>query len=151
MNKDIHFMKLALQEAKKASVENEVPVGVILVDLSENIVSKNHNIKEISKNVFGHAELLAIKSISEKIRDWRLNNYIMYVTLEPCIMCMASLVHSRIKKVVFGAYDPKGGAISLGYNYHKDNRLNHNFPVVGGLLQEESSILLKEFFKNKRR
>ncbi|OFZ26167.1 MAG: hypothetical protein A2381_08605 [Bdellovibrionales bacterium RIFOXYB1_FULL_37_110] len=151
MNSDYYYMQLALKEAQVAYSINEVPVGVVVVDSKNLILCKTHNVREKKTSIFGHAEIDAINFISKKNNSWRLSDCTFYVTLEPCIMCMISLIQARIKGLVFGAYDPKGGAISLGYNFCKDQRLNHSFSVIGGLLEEESANLLKDFFKSRRK
>ena len=151
MNSDFDYMQLALKEAQAAYSINEVPVGVIVVDSKDLIICKTHNVRERNSSIFGHAELDAIDFISKKNKSWRLCDYTFYVTLEPCIMCMAALISARIKRLVFGAYDSKGGAISLGYNFSKDHRLNHSFPIVGGLIEDDCGALLRDFFKSKRK
>jgi len=144
-------MQLAHIEAKSAYLINEVPVGVVVTDSKNAIICKTHNVREKNSSIFGHAELDAIDFISKKNKSWRLCDYTFYVTLEPCIMCMSALISARIKRLVFGAYDSKGGAISLGYNFSKDQRLNHSFPITGGLLEEDCGNLLRDFFKSKRK
>jgi tRNA(adenine34) deaminase len=148
---DYQYMKLAVLQANKAYQIGEVPVGIIVADPSNLIVFQGHNLKENDRSIFGHAEMSAIEQLSKKDQAWRLCDYTFYVTLEPCIMCMASLIQARIKRLVFGAYDPKGGAISLGYNFCNDKRLNHSFQITGGLLEEECAHLLKDFFRSKRK
>ncbi len=144
-------MQTALKEAEKAYKMNEVPIGAVLVDPSGNVLSTKHNIKEINHNPLGHAELLCIREGTEKLENWRLENCTLYVTLEPCPMCLSALQQTRIKSLYFGAYDLKGGAISLGHNLHNDKRLNHQFGIYGGLMHFECSQLLSSFFKEKRK
>jgi tRNA(adenine34) deaminase len=146
----IWLMDEALLEAEKAYKENEVPIGAIIVDDQGHIIARAHNIKEKNNNPCGHAEILAIIEASKKIENWRLVNCSMFVTLEPCPMCLSALVQARISKLYFGAYDPKGGAISLNYNLYKDKRLNHQFSVVGGLKHFECSKIISNFFREKR-
>ncbi len=149
--KDIHYhMDLAREEAEKAFKQNEVPVGAILIDHAGKIIARAHNEKEYNSKSHHHAELLALERGSEELGDWRLNQCTLFVTLEPCIMCMGALQQYRIKHLVFGAYDRKGGAISLGYHVFKDSRLNHNFSVMGGVQHYRCSKLLSDFFKTKR-
>lgn len=140
----------ALMEAEDASRRDEVPIGACLLDSSGKIVAKAGNNKEENNNPTGHAEMLVISKASEDLGDWRLNNCTLVVTLEPCLMCMGAMWQSRVSHLVFGAYDPKGGALSLNYNFHRDKRLNHEFSVMGGLRHYESSRLLSQFFKQKR-
>lgn len=149
-NDHLWLMDEALKEADQAYKENEVPIGAVVVDSKGTIISRAHNIKEKGHNPCGHAEILAITEAAKKMSNWRLLDCSIYVTLEPCPMCLAALVQSRIKNLYFGAYDPKGGAISLKYNLHKDKRLNHNFNVVGGLRHFECSQIVSNFFREKR-
>lgn len=144
------FMGLALEQADQAYRNHEVPVGAVLVSDSGEVISKQFNVKEANHNPIGHAEILTIAEGGKKIQNWRLTGCTLYVTLEPCPMCLTAMVQSRILQCVFGAYDPKGGAISLGYNLHKDKRLNHQFSIMGGVKHYESSRLLSQFFKERR-
>ncbi len=143
-------MKLALEEAEAAYRMGEVPVGALVVNAQGEVLARAHNRKEAVHNPVGHAELLAVQAAAQKIGGWRLDGCTLYVTLEPCPMCLAGLGQSRIDRVVFGAYDPKGGALSLGYALHRDTRLNHRFSMVGGVLHYECSRLLSQFFKERR-
>lgn len=143
-------MKIALDEADIAYRLAEVPVGAVIVDAKGEVISKAHNLKESVHNPCGHAELLAIQAAAQKIQGWRLEDCTLYVTLEPCPMCLAAIGQARIRHVVFGAYDSKGGALSLGYPLHKDQRLNHRFSITGGVLHYECSRLLSQFFKERR-
>lgn len=145
------FMQRALELAKIAAQNDEVPVGALIVDAQGNILAEATNTREKDHDPLGHAELKAIKLASEKLKDWRLENCTLYVTLEPCPMCLAAMREARLERAVFGAYDAKGGALSLGYRLHQDPRLNHRFSVVGGILQSEASTLLSQFFRQKRR
>lgn len=149
--KDIDWaMSEALKEAEDAGRRDEVPIGACLIDSQGKVVAKAGNNKEQTHNPTGHAEILVLNQISQDRGDWRLNDLTLVVTLEPCLMCMGALWQARIGALVFGAYDPKGGAISLGYDSHKDKRLNHQFSVMGGVRHYESSRLLSQFFKQKR-
>ena len=145
-----NIMAKALKEAQKAGKIDEVPVGAIIVDSAGKVIASAFNRKEQSFDPCGHAEILAIRKATKKLQNWRLVDCTLYVTLEPCIMCLAAMVHARIKTLVFGAYDPKGGALSLNYNLSTDQRLNHRFEVVGGVSQEECSRILSDFFQQKR-
>lgn len=141
---------MALEEANRAYKLDEVPIGAVIVGPQGEVLAKECNFKEKNNDPCGHAEILAIKAAAQKIGDWRLINSTLYVTLEPCPMCLAAMVQARVKRVVFGAYDSKGGALSLNYNLYKDNRLNHAFKVTGGILHFECSKLLSTFFREKR-
>jgi tRNA(adenine34) deaminase len=150
INDHLWLMDEALKEAEKAYREDEVPIGAVVVDAGGAIISRSHNHKEKAHNPCGHAEILAITEACKKIGNWRLVNCSIYVTLEPCPMCLSALVQTRIGHLYFGAYDAKGGALSLNYNFYKDQKLNHSFPVLGGLRHFECSRLLSTFFKEKR-
>lgn len=143
-------MQSALREARKAYKVDEVPIGAVIVDSLGNVLSSHHNIKESTSNPIGHAEILCIQEACQKMNNWRLQDCTLYVTLEPCPMCLSALQQTRIKSVVFGAYDGKGGSLSLGYNLHNDKRLNHQFEVVGGVSHYDCSQILSQFFKEKR-
>ncbi len=144
-------MKQAIDEAENAAKDGEVPVGACIIDPDGKIFTSAANKKEGPCNPTGHAEILAITQACQKLGDWRLNGYTLVVTLEPCVMCMGAIWQSRISHVVFGAYDPKGGAISLGYNIHADKRLNHQFTVMGGVDHYNCSQIMSRFFKDKRK
>jgi tRNA(adenine34) deaminase len=144
------FMSIALEEAEIAYRKDEVPVGAVVVSEDGKVISKSYNLKEATHNPAGHAEILVIQDACKKIENWRLEKTTIYVTLEPCIMCLGTMIHSRINNLVFGAYDKKAGAASLDYNFYKDNRLNHNFSIVGGVKHFECSKILSDFFREKR-
>lgn len=152
MNFNDHFwyMSKAIDEAHKAWRLNEVPVGAVIVTEDGQFLSQAHNIKESSYDPCGHAEILSIIQAGKRLKNWRLQGCTIYVTLEPCPMCLGALVQARIKTLVFGAYDKKGGAIGLGYNLGKDQRLNHNFDIIGGIKHYECSKILSDFFREKR-
>ena len=145
------LMSVAIDEAYKAYSLDEVPIGAVIADENGNILSQTHNLKESVNDPCGHAEILAIKEACEKKGNWRLNDCTIFVTLEPCTMCLSSLVQARIGKVVFGAYDLKAGALSLNYNFYKDKRLNHNFDIIGGFKHFDTSQILSRFFREKRK
>ncbi len=150
--RDIEWaMGEALKEAEKAARLDEVPVGACILDEAGKVVSLAHNRKEENSDPCGHAEILAIREACQKNGNWRLNGHSLVVTLEPCIMCMGAIWQSRVSKVFFGAYDIKGGALSLNYNFQNDERLNHAFSVVGGVKHFECSKVLSSFFKIKRK
>lgn len=148
--KDESFMKKAIQLAKQGQTQNEVPIGALIVDKNGKIIAKATNLRETHNTTLGHAELVAIHRACKKLGSWRLVDCTLYVTLEPCFMCAGALVQSRISRVVYGALDPKGGALHSLANIGSDKRLNHQFEIKSGVLQEECSALLKEFFKKKR-
>lgn len=143
-------MHAALEMAERAYKIDEVPVGAILVNEFGETISIAHNEKENNYNPTGHAEILAIQKAALKLQSWRLTKCTLFVTLEPCPMCLAAMVQARIGRCVFGAYDKKGGAISLGYALHQDSRLNHQFSVTGGIQHWTCSQLLSRYFKEKR-
>jgi tRNA(adenine34) deaminase len=144
------FMGLALEQAELAYKLGEVPVGAVIVSSKGDVLSKSHNLKESTHNPTGHAEILSIIEATKELENWRLQDCTLYVTLEPCPMCLATMIQARIGKCVFGTYDSKGGALSLGYSMYKDSRLNHRFDIVGGLRHYDCSRLLSQFFKERR-
>ena len=141
-------MKAALKEAVKAYQLGEVPVGAVIV-YNNKIIARGHNTRELSQSVLGHAEINAIKKASKKIGSWRLEDCDMYVTLEPCSMCSGAIIQSRIKNLYFGAYDLKTGACGSVLNL-LDYPFNHRVNVCGGIMEEECSQILQEFFKELR-
>ncbi|MBT3585323.1 MAG: nucleoside deaminase [Halobacteriovoraceae bacterium] len=143
-------MGIALEEAEKAYSEGEVPVGAVVVSPSGELLSQARNQKESNFNPCGHAEILALKSAGGELQNWRLEQCTIYATLEPCPMCLGAMVHSRVGQLVFGAYDTKGGALSLNYNLHSDGKLNHRFSVIGGIRHFQCSRLLSQFFREQR-
>lgn len=149
MHSDIYWMRKALALAEKAQTLDEVPVGAILVQ-ENRIVAQGYNLREKLHTPLGHAELLCLHRGSQKLNRWRLDNCTLYVTLEPCVMCAGALVQSRIPRLVFGAWDPKGGACESLYKVTQDPRLNHRLEVLGGILEQECGQVLKDFFRRKR-
>jgi len=143
-------MLLALGEAREARSINEVPVGAVIVSGEQQILSKAHNLRESTQNPLAHAEMLAIESACRKTGSWRLPDTTIYVTLEPCVMCMGAIVNSRIKRVVFGAPDPKAGALVSNYNIGLDDTLNHKLEFTNGVLEKVCSEELKLFFRDLR-
>ena len=141
-------MRLALAEARKSG--QDVPVGAILLDGYGDIVAEAHNEREILKDPTAHAEILAIKRASESLGSWRLDDLTLVVTLEPCLMCAGAIVSSRIGRVVFGAWDQRVGAAGSLYDVLRDSRLGEPVEVIPGVLEQECSQLLKEFFEAKR-
>ena len=150
MESDLDYMKLALQEAESAYAKDEVPVGSVIVSATGELLSLSHNLKELNQDPTAHSEVLAIRDAAAKLQSWRLNDCTLFVTLEPCSMCMGAIVHARIKRLVFGAYDIKGGAMTCGLNIHNNSKLNHVVSVEGGILNYECGQLLSQFFKEKR-
>lgn len=144
------YMTFALEEAQKAAEKGEVPVGAIVV-CDERIVSRAHNLRESRADPAAHAEFLAIEEAARTLGRWRLSDCSVYVTLEPCPMCAGLMVNSRIARCVFGASDPKAGALGTVFSLHDDARLNHSFEVTSGVLAEKCAGLLKAFFKERRR
>ena len=149
MEKDEKFMKIALKEANKSFQLDEVPVGVVIVK-DDKIIARGHNLRETKQDPTGHAEIIAIKKASKKLKSWRLIDCTIYVTLEPCSMCAGAIMWSRIKRVVYGAKDIKGGAIGSSFNLFEQKGINHKPEVTSGVLETEASRLLKDFFKTKR-
>ena len=148
-NLDEQFMSEAIIEAKKAETMDEVPIGAVIV-LNGEIIARAHNLRETRQNAIAHAELLAIDEACQKLGTWRLENAILYVTLEPCPMCSGAIILSRINRVVYGAKDPKGGCAGTFMNLLEDERFNHQSEVVAGVLEEECSKLLTDFFRQIR-
>ena len=143
------YMKKAIAEAKRAAQLGEVPIGAVAV-IDEKIVEWAHNMRESNQDPLGHAETILIKKLSEKFESWRLEDIIIYVTCEPCIMCMGVMLQSRIPKIVYGCKDSKAGACGSLYDLSNDMRLNHQIEVVSGVLEAECSSLLSDFFKELR-
>lgn len=145
------FIIQALKEAQKAKDIDEVPIGCVIVDETTNkIIAKAHNQRIKQKDATAHAELLAIRKACKKFGDWRLENCTLYVTLEPCVMCAGAILNSRIKRVVFGAKDEKSGFLGGNYDISNKSLLNHNFEVIGGILEDQCKLILQDFFKSKR-
>jgi tRNA(adenine34) deaminase len=147
---DIKFMKLAIKEAKKAGQKDEVPVGAVLVSESADILSRSHNQVIAFADPTAHAEISALREAAIKVSNYRLLNTTLYVTIEPCVMCMGAIVHARVARVVFGANDLKWGAAGSLYNFAEDARLNHRPEIIPGVCQDECRELMQEFFRSKR-
>ena len=143
------WMAVALEEACKASEKGEVPVGAVGIVKGE-VLARAHNRREIENDPLGHAEIYVIEAVAKRLGQWRLSDLTIYVTLEPCPMCVGAMLQARIPRLVFGCRDPKAGACGSLYNLAKDERLNHQIEVVEGILEVESSQILKDFFKNRR-
>lgn len=143
------FMKAAIREAKKAYALEEVPIGCVIVR-EEKIIARGYNRRNTDKNTLAHAELSAIKKASKKCGDWRLEDCTMYVTLEPCQMCAGAIVQSRMKKVVIAAMNPKAGCAGSVLNLLQMAEFNHQVEIQRGVLEEECSAMLSEFFRELR-
>lgn len=147
---DIRLMEIALEKAREAAEKGEVPVGAVIVDSDGQILAAAGN-KTIGEcDPCGHAEIRALRRAGSKMQNYRLPGTTLYVTLEPCAMCAAAMVHARIKRLVYGAIDPKTGAILSKYTIGSDNLLNHRFEITGGILEDDCSGMLKEFFQKRR-
>ncbi|MBB5356789.1 MULTISPECIES: tRNA adenosine(34) deaminase TadA [Anoxybacillus] len=149
MKNDEYYMHLAIEEAKKAEEIGEVPIGAVIV-YNDQIIARAHNLRERDQRSIAHAELLAIDEACKKLGTWRLEQATLYVTLEPCAMCAGAIVLSRIKRVVFGASDPKGGCAGTLMNLLQEKRFNHQAEVVSGVLAEQCGHMLSEFFRRLR-
>lgn len=143
-------MKKALAQAQLAASKDEVPIGCVIV-YKDKILSRAYNQREKKQSSLAHAEILAIEKACKKLGSWRLEDCTLYVTLEPCPMCTGAIVQSRIPRVVFGAYDPKGGCMGSCTNLLEVKGFNHYPTIEGGILQEECASLLKVFFRQKRK
>ena len=143
------YMRAAMKEAHKAELKDEVPIGAVIV-CDGKIIARAHNTRQTKQISTHHAEILCIEKACRKLNSWRLEGCDLYVTLEPCPMCAGAIQQSRIRKVVFGAYDPKGGFFGSNFNINEVKGLNHYPDVEGGILKEETAQLLKDFFKKKR-
>lgn len=146
---DETYMELALAEAKKAAEKGEVPVGAVVV-CDGRIVAQAHNLREANADPAAHAEFIAIEKAAQELGRWRLSDCTVYVTLEPCAMCAGLMINSRIGRCVFGASDPKAGALGTIFSLHDDARLNHRFEVTSGVLADKSAELLRTFFQKRR-
>ena len=143
-------MKLALKEASKAKEIDEVPIGAVIVK-DNKVIAKGHNLRETKKDPLGHAELVAIKKAAKKIGDWQLVGCDLYVTIEPCIMCSGAIIQSRIARVIYGADDIKGGGFGSSINVLDAKNINHTPEVIKGVMKDECSQIIKEYFKSKRK
>jgi tRNA(adenine34) deaminase len=147
---DEAFMRLAYEEAIMAASRGEVPVGAVIVGNDKDIISRAHNLCETSFDPTAHAEIIAIREAAKKHESTRINRSTIYVTLEPCSMCIGAIVLARIKRLVYAADDPKSGAVASNYNIGSDGRLNHIVEVSGGVLERECAELLRGFFQGLR-
>ena len=143
-------MKAALKAAKKAWKNGEVPVGAVLVK-DDEIISTGQNSPITRNDPTAHAEIIALREGGEKLKNYRLIDTILYVTIEPCTMCMGAIMHARVKKLVFGTFDPRAGAAGSLFDFTIENKFNHNVEVKSGILESECRKLIQNFFKQKRR
>ena len=147
--KDRFYLELALAEARKGAEAGEIPVGAVVV-CREEVISQARNRREELQSPTAHAEILALQAASAHLRSWRLEECALYVTLEPCLMCVGAILQARISRLVFGCLDPKGGAVESLYRLCEDRRLNHQVAVMSGILASECGRILTEFFTQLR-
>ena len=147
--RDEHFMRLALREAERAAEHDDVPIGAVVVRDGE-VLAAAGNERELRGDPTAHAELLALREASKKLGGWRIPDSVLYVTLEPCVMCAGAIVLARVPRVVFGARDPKAGAAGSVLDVLDEERLNHRPRVESGLLADRSAALLEDFFRSRR-
>lgn len=147
--RDLRMMRLALEQAELARARDEVPVGAI-VALGDRVITAAHNERELTRDPTAHAELLAMRRAARLLGEWRLEGVTVYVTLEPCAMCAGTLVNARVPTLVYGAPDPKAGAVRSLFRIADDPRLNHRLEIRSGLLEQECSELLRSYFRAKR-
>ena len=147
---DINFMQQALVAAREAGTRGEVPVGAVVVSAGE-VIGSGHNCREALRSPLGHAEIVAIQAAASHVGCWRLNECEIYVTLEPCIMCVGAILQVRMRRLVFGCLDRKAGAVESLYRLCEDQRLNHQLPATGGVLASDCAAILSEFFQRLRR
>ena len=144
------WMREALAEARKATLEGEVPVGAVLL-LNEKIVGRGHNSPIRLHDPTAHAEILALRQAGTRVKNYRLPGSILVVTIEPCIMCVGAMIHARVEEVIYGAPDPKAGAIKSCFQMSDEPRLNHKMGVTSGVLESECGAILKDFFSARRK
>jgi tRNA(adenine34) deaminase len=147
----LEHMEMALDEAASAAAADEVPVGAVIVSLQRGVIARAHNQREQLKDPTAHAEMIAITQAAQALGSWRLDNCVLYVTLEPCPMCAGAVVLARLPLLVYGTGDPKAGACDTLYQITNDPRLNHRAQVVRGVLAERCGAVLSNFFAAKRR
>ena len=143
------FMDLAIKEAEKAKAKDEVPIGAIIVK-DGLVVAKAHNLIEKNQDATAHAEMLAIKKASKKLKSWRLDGCEIFITLEPCPMCAGAIVNARIERVYYGAKEPKSGSAESKFDILTNSGLNHKTEFLGGIKKEECESIIKKYFKEKR-
>lgn len=145
-----HYMQLALEEAREAEKIDEVPVGALIVDGKGQVVAKAHNETITRSDPSAHAEMLVLRRAAGQIQNYRLLGTTLYVTVEPCVMCAGAIVHARVAKVVYGAPDPKWGALGSLYDFSQDARFNHQPEIIAGVCSEQCRKLMRDFFSLKR-
>ena len=148
-DRDIEFMRMALDQARLAPALGEVPIAAVMV-MDGQVLSRVHNFREVWQDPTAHAEVIAIRETANRLGTWRLTGTTMYVTVEPCSMCAGAVIQSRISRLVFGAKDPKAGACGSVFNLPNERRLNHRVTVCGGVLEHESQELMQTFFRGLR-
>ena len=146
---DEKFMAEALKEAEKSANFDEVPVGAVIVK-GGKIIARGHNLRERSNDPTAHAEIMAIRKACKKLKSWRLEGCTIYVTIEPCSMCAGTILWTRMQRVVYGANDPKGGALGSSYNLFEVKNINHKVEITRGVLENRCAGLMTSFFRNKR-
>ena len=149
MDKDIKYMKMAIREARKAELIDEVPIGCVIVK-GDKVIARGFNHRESKRMIISHAEIEAINKANKKLGAWRLEECDIYITLEPCIMCAGAIIQGRFKRVIYGAKDYKGGAFGSSIDVMKAENINHHPEIIGGVLEQECSSLLSNYFKKKR-
>ena len=148
-SRDELYMRMALEEAEKAGQNGEVPVGAILVK-GDQILARDHNRCIENNDPTAHAEILVLRKAGEALRNYRLNDTMIYVTAEPCPMCASAMVHGRVSRLIFGTWEPKFGAVESRFRFLDDSGLNHRVEVEGGILEKECADLLRVFFRDRR-
>lgn len=146
---DEKYMRFALKEAQKAAQIDEVPVGAVIV-CDGKIIARAFNKRESNNDPLGHAEIIAIRKASKKLKTWRMTNCELYVTVEPCAMCAGAIMWSRFKRIIYGAPDLKGGATGSSFNLFDTKIVNHKPEITSGVLEEECRKIIQDFFRNKR-
>ena len=146
---DLMFMRMALEEAARGPAVGEVPIAALIVQHSQ-VLAQTHNYRELWQDPTAHAEVIAIRTAATTLGTWRLTDTTLYVTVEPCSMCIGAIILARISRVVFGAWDPKAGACGSVFNLSSEPKLNHQVLVTGGVLEQESQALIQKFFKELR-
>ena len=146
---DLMFMRMALEEAARASAVGEVPIAALIVQAGQ-VLAQTHNYRELWQDPTAHAEVIAIRSAATALGTWRLTDTTLYVTVEPCSMCIGAIILARVSRVVFGAWDPKAGACGSVFNLPSEPKLNHQVLVTGGVLEQESQAIIQKFFKKLR-
>jgi tRNA(adenine34) deaminase len=149
-NQDVAFMRIALEEAARAPAIGEVPIAAVIVRGGSQILAQAHNCRELWQDPTAHAEVIAIRAAANTLGTWRLTDTTLYVTVEPCSMCIGAIILARIPRIVFGAWDLKAGACGSVFNLPSEPKLNHRVAVTGGVLEQESQAIIQKFFKELR-